>query len=140
MAGYTSCLKVDGFNILPVYSFSLAASTFVGQNLGAGRVDRAKKGVWTTLWMSVGYTAVTSVLLLSFARSVLSIFGGDSQTIEYGVLCLHSLAPFYPLLAVIHSLAGAVRGSGKTLPPMLIILFRAISIPTTTVLRQVWKR
>ena len=123
MAGYTSCLKVDGFNILPVYSFSLAASTFVGQNLGAGRVDRAKKGVWTTLWMSVGYTAVTSVLLLSFARSVLSIFGGDAQTIEYGVLCLHSLAPFYPLLAVIHSLAGAVRGSGKTLPPMLIILF-----------------
>ena len=123
MAGYTSCLKVDGFNIMPVHSFSLAASTFVGQNLGAGRLDRVKKGVWTALWMSVVYSAVTGVLLLSFARPVLSIFGGDSATIEYGVLCMWSLAPFYTLLAVIHSLAGAIRGSGKTMPPMIIILF-----------------
>ena len=123
MAGYTSCLKVDGFNILPVHSFSLAASTFVGQNLGAGRLDRAKKGVWTALWMSIGYSAVTGVLLLSFAEPVLSIFGGDGETIRYGVICMRSLAPFYTLLAVIHSLAGAIRGSGKTVPPMVIILF-----------------
>ena len=123
MAGFTSYMKVDGFNILPVHSFSLAASTFVGQNLGAGRLDRAKKGALTALAVSLGYTAMMSVVMLSFPRQILSIFGGDAQTIDYGVMCLRSLAPFYTLLAVIHSLAGAVRGSGHTLEPMAIILF-----------------
>lgn len=123
MAGFTAYMKVDGFNILPVHSFSLAASTFVGQNLGAGRVDRAKQGTLAVLGVSLGYTAMMSLLMLGFARPVLSIFGGDEETLRYGVLCLRALAPFYTLLAVIHSLAGAVRGSGHTLAPMGIILF-----------------
>lgn len=123
MAGFTSYMKVDGFNILPVHSFSLAASTFVGQNLGAGRLDRAKKGTLTALGISLAYTAMMSILMLSFPRQILSIFGGDARTIDYGVMCLTSLAPFYMLLAVIHSLAGAVRGSGHTMASMVIILF-----------------
>ena len=123
MAGFTAYMKVDGFNILPVHSFSLAASTFVGQNLGAGKRVRAKSGTLTILGVSLAYTAAMSVLMLSFSRSVLSIFGGEEQAIQYGILCLRALSPFYTLLAVIHSLAGAVRGSGHTLAPMAIILF-----------------
>ena len=123
MAGFTSYMKVDGFNILPVHSFSLAASTFVGQNLGAGKLERARKGTLTALGVSLGYTAMMSILMLSFPRQILSIFGGDARTIDYGVMCLTSLAPFYMLLAVIHSLAGAVRGSGHTMVSMAVILF-----------------
>ena len=123
MAGFTSYMKVDGFNILPVSSFSLAASTFVGQNLGAGRVDRARRGTWTVLLLSLGYTAVMSVVMLTFSKPILSLFGGDEETLRSGILCLRALAPFYALLAVIHSLAGAVRGSGHTAAPMVIILF-----------------
>jgi len=122
VAGFTACLKVDGFNILPVMSFSLAATTFVGQNIGAGRMDRVKKGTVTAMVMCIIYSAVISMIMIIFRTKIISIFSESDAVVEYGVQCLMALAPFYVLLAVIHSLAGAVRGSGHTVPPMVIIL------------------
>lgn len=123
MAGFTAYMKVDGFNILPIMSFSLAATTFTGQNIGAGRMDRVKKGLYTVVIMGLIYTAAMSVIMLSFARPIISMFSRDPEVIQYGVMAVWSLAPYYCLLSIIHDLAGTVRGSGKTLPPMLIILF-----------------
>lgn len=122
VAGFTACLKVDGFNIMPVMSFSLAATTFVGQNIGAGRMDRVKKGTVTAMLMCIIYSAVISAVMVIFRTQIITLFSESEAVVEYGVLCLMSLAPFYVLLAVIHSLAGAVRGSGHTVPPMVIIL------------------
>ena len=64
MAGFAAYMKIDGFNILPVSSISMAATTFVGQNYGAGRLDRVKKGTWVTLAVGVVYTLATGALLL----------------------------------------------------------------------------
>lgn len=122
VAGFTACLKVDGFNILPVMSFSLAATTFVGQNIGAGRMDRVKKGTVTAMLMCILYSAVISVIMITFRTQIIGFFSDSEAVVDYGVQCLWALAPFYVLLAVIHSLAGAVRGSGHTVPPMVIIL------------------
>ena len=122
VAGFTACIKVDGFNILPVMSFSLAATTFVGQNIGAGKMDRVKKGTVTALIMCVIYSAVISTVMILFRRPIISLFSESEEVIGYGVQCLMALAPYYVLLALIHSLAGAVRGSGHTVPPMVIIL------------------
>ncbi len=122
VAGFTAYLKVDGFNILPVMSFSLAATTFVGQNMGAGKIDRVKKGTRTVMLMSICYTVAISILMILFRYPILSIFSESEQVLEYGIQCMWALAPFYSLLAVIHSLAGAVRGSGHTVPPMVVIL------------------
>lgn len=122
VAGFTAYLKVDGFNIMPVMGFSLAATTFVGQNIGAGKMDRVKKGTVTVMLMSVCYSAVISLIMILFRTSIVSIFTDSDAVVEYGVQCLWALAPFYVLLALIHSLAGAIRGSGHTLPPMVIIL------------------
>ena len=119
---FRSYLKVDGFNILPVMSFSLAATTFVGQNIGAGKIDRVKKGTVTVMLMSIFYTVVISILMILFRHPILSIFSESETVLEYGIQCMWALAPFYSLLAVIHSLAGAVRGSGHTVPPMVVIL------------------
>ena len=66
MAGFAAYMKIDGFNILPVTSFSMAATTFVGQNYGAGNLKRVKNGIWVTLGMSVLYTLCTGTLLLAF--------------------------------------------------------------------------
>ncbi len=121
-AGFTAYLKVDGFNILPVMSFSLAATTFVGQNIGAGKIDRVKKGTRTIMFMCVLYSAIISIIMILFRYQIVGIFSESEAVIEYGIQCLWALAPFYVLLAVIHSLAGAVRGSGHTVPPMVIIL------------------
>lgn len=122
VAGFSAYLKVDGFNILPVMSFSMAATTFTGQNYGAGKKDRVKKGMWVTLAMSIIYTVVTGVLLLTFAKPIISIFTSDTEVIAYGVLATKYFCPFYFFLGIMHSLAGTVRGTGRTIPPMVITL------------------
>ena len=85
MAGYAAYVKVDGFNILPVLSFSMAASTFAGQNVGAGKYDRVKKGMWVSTGMGVGYTIISGILLLIFAPQVIGVFSGkpDRSSMNY---------------------------------------------------------
>jgi putative MATE family efflux protein len=122
MAGFTAYMKVDGFNILPVMSFSLAATTFTGQNMGAGRMDRVKRGIRTVLIMGTIYTVTISIIMLTFASHIIGFFTDDPEVVSFGVMALQSLAPGYVLLSVIHGLAGAIRGSGHTIPPMIIIL------------------
>ena len=122
VAGFGAYLKVDGFNILPVMSFSMAATTFVGQNFGAGKLDRVKRSLWVTLAMSVGYTLFTGALLLVFRYPILHLFTQDDTVVEFGVAAMKYFCPFYFLLAILHSLAGAVRGTGKSVPPMVVLL------------------
>ena len=121
-SGFTAYIKVDGFNILPVMSFSLAATTYVGQNAGAGRWDRVKRGTVTVLLMSVVYTVIMGAVMIIFRYPIISFFTSNATALRSGVLCVWALAPCYAFLAVIHSLAGAVRGTGHTVPPMVIIL------------------
>jgi putative MATE family efflux protein len=123
MAGFTAYLKVDGFNILPVLSISMAVTTFVGQNYGAGNLKRVKSGMWTALLMSTVYTILTGTLLLAFSHPVMRLFTSDSAAIHYGVLAMKYFCPYYVLLGALNVLAGTVRGTGKSIPPMLILLF-----------------
>lgn len=122
MAGFSAYLKIDGFNILPVLSFSMAITTFVGQNYGAGNWKRVKKGMWVTLAMCIVYTVATGALLLFFSRPVLSLFTRDATVIAFGQTAMRYFCPFYWLLAILHALAGTVRGTGKTVPPMVVLL------------------
>lgn len=122
MAAYAAYVKIDGFNILPVLSFSMAATTFTGQNVGAGKYDRVRKGKWVALALSVGYTLTSSTLIILFGKQVLGIFVNEPEVISLGCYILKFFCPFYFLLAIMHSLAGTIRGTGKTIPPMLIIL------------------
>lgn len=122
MAGFGAYLKVDGFNILPVLSFSMAATTFVGQNYGAGKIDRVKKGMWITLGMVTLYTIVTGTLLLTFSHQIIRLFSADTAVIAYGADAMKYFCPFYFVLGILNCLAGTVRGTGKTMPPMIIML------------------
>lgn len=122
MAGFGAYLKVDGFNILPVLSFSMAATTFVGQNYGARKVDRVKKGMWITLGMVTLYTIVTGALLLIFSHQIIRLFSADTAVIAYGADAMKYFCPFYFVLGILNCLAGTVRGTGKTMPPMIIML------------------
>lgn len=136
MAAFAAYVKVDGFNILPVLSFSMAATTFTGQNVGAGQYERVRRGMWTALAMGVGYTILSSAGILVFGRQIIGVFVNETEVIELGCYILKFFCPFYFLLAIIHVLAGTVRGTGKTIPPMVIILmslcvFRIIWIQLT---------
>ena len=122
VAGFSAYLKIDGFNILPVLSFSMAITTFIGQNYGAGKYDRMKKGMWVTLLMGIVYTVLTGILLLTFSGQILRLFSEDVGVIAYGQTAMRYFCPFYWILAILHSLAGTVRGTGKSIPPMVVLL------------------
>ena len=118
----TGIQNMDGFNILPIMSFSMAATTFVGQNYGAGKTDRVKKSMWVTLGMGVGYTVLTGVLLLAFQNPIMQLFTHDAEVVAFGCTAMHYFCPFYWELSILHGLAGTVRGTGKTIPPMVVLL------------------
>lgn len=122
VAGFSAYLKIDGFNILPVLSFSMAITTFIGQNYGAGKYDRMKKGMWVTLLMGIVYTVLTGILLLTFSGQIMRLFSEDVGVITYGQTAMRYFCPFYWILAILHSLAGTVRGTGKSIPPMVVLL------------------
>lgn len=123
MAGFAAYIKIDGFNILPVLSFSMAATTFTGQNVGAKRYDRVRRGMLVSTGMSVLYTIFAGVLLMLFAPQIIGVFSGQPDVVEYGVYILKFFCPFYWMLGILNVLTGTVRGTGKTLQAMLIFLF-----------------
>lgn len=132
MAGFGAYMKIDGFNILPVTSFSMAVTTFAGQNYGAGKYERVKKGMWVTIALGFVYTVLTGILLLLFSESVMRLFNQDLAVIDYGRTAMRFFCPFYWVLSIMHALAGTVRGTGKSVPPM------AIMITSLCVFRIVW--
>ena len=107
MAGFAAYMKIDGFNILPVSSISMAATTFVGQNYGAGRLDRVKRSVWVTLAIGVLYTLCTGAALLAGQDAILHLFTADEAVVTYGKLAMRWFCPFYFLLSI---------------PPMVVLL------------------
>lgn len=123
MAGYAAYLKIDGFNILPVLSISMAVTTFTGQNVGANRLDRVKKGMYSSLIMVLVYTVFIGAVLLIFSHQVLGLFTHSAKVIMYGQLVMKYFCPYYFLLGILNVFAGTVRGAGKGIPPMIILLF-----------------
>jgi Na+-driven multidrug efflux pump len=110
----------------------MAATTFTGQNIGAEKYDRVKKGTKVSLMMGMGYTLVTGCLLLMFAPQIMGIFTSSPEVVAKGTYMMKFFCPFYSILAFVHIMAGTIRGTGKTLQPMLIILF------SLCVVRIIW--
>ena len=122
MAGWTAYAKIDQLLFLPMQSLSLAATTFVGQNLGAKQVKRAEKGVLYAIGISVAITLVLILPVELFASELVSFFNGEAAVITYGARFLRWLSPFYVLCCVNQICAGALRGSGNSRAPMFIML------------------
>lgn len=122
MAGCSACQKLDGFAIMPVLSFSMAFTTFTGQNIGAKRYDRVKQGAKIGLILSLSTIICISATLLYFDEQLLSIFSDDPEVIKYGLMMMHTLIPMYFLLTITHALNGIIRGAGKTKVPMMVMI------------------
>ena len=122
MAGCAAYTKIDGFAILPVMSYSMALTTFTGQNMGAKKYDRVKQGARSGIIMSLLTTIAISALLLIFGEQVLSIFSDNPKVISYGLYMMHVLAPFYIFLAISHAFNGIIRGAGITTIPMIVMI------------------
>ena len=122
MSGWTAYIKVDQLLFLPMQSVALAVTTFVGQNLGAGLPKRARKGVTCAHLMVTTVTFVLMIPVVIFAPQIVSFFNSKPEVIETGALFLRLLTPFYILCGFNQVYASALRGSGNSIVPMIMML------------------
>lgn len=122
MGGWTAYHKIDQLIFLPMQSLSLAATTFVGQNLGVRQVSRAKQGTRTALFMSMAVTLLISAAVILFAPGLVAFFNDKPEVVTFGTLFLRHLTPFYVLCCLNQVYAGSLRGAGNSRAPMLIML------------------
>ena len=122
MAGWTTYSKIDQVIFLPMQSVALAATTFVGQNLGKGRVNRARKGIRCALLISEVSTLCLLVPVMVFAPALVGFFNAKPEVIAYGTRILRVISPFFLTSCINHVYAGALRGAGNSVAPMFIML------------------
>lgn len=138
IAAYSVAGRIDGMAGLPAMNFGVALSTYVGQNIGAKKMDRVKQGLMSTLRMS-GWTAViTSLLIIIFRHPLMRLFVSDEAVISIGGEYLLIVAGFYLIFSSMFVIGGVMRGAGDTLIPMFITLFSLwlIRIPLAAVLSK----
>jgi putative MATE family efflux protein len=131
VAGYTVGIRLILFTLLPAWGLSNAAATFVGQNLGAGRQERADKGVWWTLGITVVYLGVLSVGYYLLAGPLVQAFTEDVQAVTYGIQALQIFAIGYIFFGIGLIPVQAFNGAGDTLTPTLLnfVCFWLLEIP-----------
>lgn len=127
MAGWSSYNKLDSFVLIPMQSIALACTTFVGQNYGAGKIDRMKKGVHQALGVSLIISALLGAVAMVFARPLMRLFTAEADVLEYGVQFVHLITPFYLLCVVNQIYAGALRGVGNANGPTIIMLLSFVA-------------
>ena len=122
MAGCGAYSKIEGFAFLPVTCFALALSTFVSQNLGARRFDRVRQGMRFGLLCSPLLAEGIGLVIFAFAPFLISLFNSDPAVVAFGVNDARTVALFYCLLSFSHCCAGILRGMGRPVVPMAIML------------------
>ena len=122
MAGCGSYSKIEGFAFLPVTCFTQAIATFVGQNLGAKKYDRVKKGVAFGVVCSCAMAELIGVLSYVFAPQLIGFFNGSPDVVDYGTRHMRTICLFYCLLALSHCIAAVMRGAGKATVPMVTMM------------------
>jgi putative MATE family efflux protein len=138
IAAYSAAGRIDSFAVMPSMNFSMALTVFVGQNIGANRIDRIKGGLLTTLLMtsliSVFFTAVSFI----FGRELMGIFTNEKAIIDIGYQYLTIVSSFYLVFSAMFCFTALYRGAGDTIVPMFITLLALwlVRIPVSWNLSQ----
>lgn len=137
VAGYSAGIRIDGFINLPLQSFNMAITTFVGQNIGAKQYHRVKKGIRTTMFMTMAVIGVCSLALYFFGEECIRLFNQDPEVVNAGRTMQIAFIPFYLMLPIVQIISGALRGAGKSSVPMYImvlnfVIFRQIYLMIAT--------
>lgn len=120
MAGVSAYSKIDGFIYMPMMALSLAVSTYVGQNIGAGHYERVKKGVGVCLALSVGVSIAVALAVIICFEPVIRIFTEEYDSMEFARSMMWHIAPFVWVFSVSDILGGAMRGAGAAVPVTVI--------------------
>ena len=136
VAGFGVAGRIDSFATMPLMNFGAAISTFVGQNIGANKPERVRKGYLSTLLMSSVVCIIVGGLIMLFSRQFVSFFNPDSAVIEVGASYLLIVAPFYLVISTMFITNSVMRGAGDAIFPMIssLVALWLIRIPVAYVL------
>lgn len=118
IAAFTAAGRIDTFASMPIMSFGMAITTFVAQNIGANKLDRVKEGVKKTFIYSASISAIFGLIIIIFAKPLLSIFTKDQIVKNIGREYISVVASFYIFFSAMFTFNGALRGAGDTVIPM----------------------
>jgi len=136
ITAYSAAGRIDSLAMLPAMSFGQALSTFVGQNIGAGKIERVHAGLKSTLLMSIGVSIVITAFVILFRQTLMQLFSTSQEVVSVGAEYLVIVSSAYFIFSIMFSLNGIMRGAGDTLVPMFITLFSLwiIRIPVASLL------
>lgn len=121
-------MRVDGFAMLPNFSFGTAMTTYAGQNVGAKKLDRVTKGAKQGTLLAVLTSATLTGMILLFGKQLMGIFTDTTELVELSRRMMGIIAVGYIAMAVTQSLSGVMRGAGDTMTPMWISLFTTVAV------------
>ena len=121
-------MRVDGFAMMPNFSFGTTMTTYAGQNVGAKQYDRVEQGAKQGTLMAMGVSASITALILIFGRYLMGIFTSTTELVDLSFYMMRILAVGYIAMAVTQSLSGVMRGAGDTMTPMWISLFTTVVV------------
>jgi putative MATE family efflux protein len=119
IAAYSVAMRLNSLATLPAMNFGSALSMFVGQNLGAGKLERVRSGYISTILMSVSISILVSLIMIFFGHSLMSLFTKDANVIAIGAEYLIIVGSFYAVFSIMFSTMGVLRGAGSTIIPMI---------------------
>ena len=119
-------MRVDGFAMMPNFSFGMALTTYAGQNVGAGLYDRVTKGAKQGTWIAVMCSAVITGVILLFGKGLMGVFTDTQELVDKSYYLMKILAAGYIAMAITQSLSGIMRGAGDTMTPMWISLLSTV--------------
>ena len=122
VAAWTAYSKLDCIFWMTINAFGISVTTFVGQNFGAGKPERVRKGIRTCLCMTLGATVFVSLLLYNGAPYIYQLFTTDKEVLSIGLAMTRFLVPVYVTYIIIEIMSGALRGVGDCWIPTLICL------------------
>ena len=121
-------MRVDGFAMMPNFSFGNAMTTYTGQNVGAKKFDRVEKGTKDGIKIAVGVSTTITILILIFGKYLMAIFTNTKELVDLSMHMMRILALGYIAMAITQCLSGVMRGAGDTLTPMWISLLTTVVI------------
>lgn len=119
-------MRVDGFAMMPNFSFGSAMTTFTGQNIGANRLDRVEQGTKVGTKIAVIVSAIITILLLIFGKHLMNVFTDTAELVDLSMHMMRILAVGYIAMAITQCLSGVMRGAGDTITPMWISLITVV--------------